>query len=125
LTAEHDCQRCGACCVNWFGYEGYVDLQPEEAATMRRLGLPVIPDPEGLDQLGTQPHGAPGGETICAAFAGAVGGPCSCSVYPDRPGRCRSFEPGGLKCRAARFEAGLGPDPLADVLAKMAAIKDT
>ena len=47
------------------------------------------------------------GRDVCAAFAGAVGGPCPCSVYPARPAVCRSFEAGEVQCRAARREAGL------------------
>jgi hypothetical protein len=44
---------------------------------------------------------------VCAALAGAAGGPCSCSVYPARPWACQAFEVGGPQCREARWAAGL------------------
>lgn len=31
-----------------------------------------------------------------------------CGIYPERPQMCRSFEPGGQECRAARFHARVG-----------------
>jgi Fe-S-cluster containining protein len=103
---DYDCQQCGACCVDYFGTVGYIDLAPGEPRRMRRLGLPVVPW-HGQVLLGTRPHSGPGGERCCAAFVGQAGGPCSCSIYPDRPAECRAFEVGSLGCRYARQEAGL------------------
>jgi hypothetical protein len=88
---------------------------------MRRLAVQVVPDRDGRQLLGTRPHAGLGGATASVAFAGAAGGRCSCSVYRDRPAACRAFEPGSLKCRVARSQAGLGPDPLAPFLARMKA----
>src|SRR5262249_32251956 len=104
---EYDCQQCGACCVDLFGDDGFVHLTDEEADGMRRVGLPVVNGYHGRPLLGTVPHSGPGGDTICAAFAGHVGGSCGCSIYPDRPKLCRDFQPGGFKCLVARREAGL------------------
>jgi Fe-S-cluster containining protein len=107
----YDCQTCGACCIDPFGRTRYVALAPAEAGRLSRLGLPVLTrtdfDGEEHPQLGTRPSDGPGGETVCAAFAGTVGEACGCSVYPDRPSACRSFEAGASKCRWARSEAGL------------------
>jgi Fe-S-cluster containining protein len=105
-VAPYDCQQCGACCVDVFGMVGYVALTVLEAARMERLGLPVVN--EGKESfLGTWRHAGPGGDRICAAFAGTVGEGCGCSIYPGRPGKCRQFEVGGINCLAARREAGL------------------
>jgi hypothetical protein len=107
----YDCQRCGACCVDYFGTEGYIPLSPAERGRMRRLGLPVVAW-HGQELLGTRPHEGPGGERCCAAFAGAAGRDCGCAIYPDRPRPCRQFEAGSLPCQFAREAAGLprGPD---------------
>jgi Fe-S-cluster containining protein len=105
--AEYDCQECGACCVNFFGTADYVGLSVAEARRLRTLSLPVVADRRGNLSLGTRPHDGPGGETICVAFAGEVGGLCGCSVYEQRPTECRRFEAGSLKCRVARQESGL------------------
>jgi Fe-S-cluster containining protein len=99
--------------VNWFGGGGYVGLRQAEAATMRCLALPVIRDRDGRQLRDTRPYVGPGGDAVCAAFAGTSGTACSCSVYQARPEACRAFEPGTLKRMAVRFEAGLGSDPLA------------
>ena len=103
---DYDCQQCGACCVDYFGTEGYIQLNAGESGRMRRLGLPVV-SWHGQTLLGTRSHDGPGGETCCVAFAGKVGGACACAIHPDRPRACREFEPGSPGCRFARQEAGL------------------
>jgi Fe-S-cluster containining protein len=121
---DFDCQKCGACCVNPSGSEGFAVLDQEDTGRMKRLGLPIAkrPGDDGLDDaLACRPYTGEGGKTICVAFAGEVGGSCGCSIHADRPAVCRDFEPGSLKCRAARFEAGLGENPLAPLLAAIAA----
>jgi Fe-S-cluster containining protein len=103
---EYDCQQCGACCVDFFGTEGYIQLADGEPARMRRLSLPVV-SWNGQTLLGTRPHDGPGGETCCTAFVGHIGGACACAIHPDRPRACREFEVGSEGCRFARQEAGL------------------
>jgi Fe-S-cluster containining protein len=100
----YDCQQCGACCADFTGTHGYARLARGEAARLRRLGLSVVREP-GESFLGTRADAD--GRDVCAAFAGALGGPCSCSVYTARPAVCRSFEAGGAACREARRRAGL------------------
>jgi Fe-S-cluster containining protein len=102
----YDCQTCGACCVDYFGTEGYIELEGDEPARMRRLGLAVIAW-HGQLLLGTRPHDGPGGATCCAAFAGTVGGACACAIHPERPAACRRFAAGSAGCQFARREAGL------------------
>jgi hypothetical protein len=82
---DYDCQKCGACCINNSGSEGFAVLDEQEAGRMKRLGLPIARR-SGGDALGCRPYAGQGGERICAAFAGEVGGPCGCSTYAERPG---------------------------------------
>lgn len=102
----YDCQQCGACCVDYFGTPGYIQLEAGEARRMRRLGLPVV-NQFGHDALGTKAHAGPGGDTCCVAFVGEVGTSCACAIHPDRPSACVRFEAGSEGCRFARIEAGL------------------
>jgi hypothetical protein len=92
--------------VDYFGCEGYIALESDEPRRLRRLGLPVI-EWKGQLLLGTRPHDGPGGDRVCVAFAGEVGGPCACAIHPERPRECRRFQAGSLGCRLARREAGL------------------
>jgi Fe-S-cluster containining protein len=103
---DYDCQQCGACCVDYFGAGGYIQLGQGEAARMRRLALPVV-DWHGQRLLGTRAHDGPGGATCCVAFVGQVGADCGCAIHPDRPHACRAFAAGSEGCRFARLEAGL------------------
>jgi Fe-S-cluster containining protein len=106
MQAQYDCQQCGACCVDYFGTEGYIALEGDEPRRLRRLGLPVI-EWKGQQLLGTRPHAGPGGASCCVAFVGAVGDDCACAIHAERPGECRRFRAGSLPCRLARIEVGL------------------
>ena len=103
---DYDCQRCGACCVDYFGTTGYIQLTADEKERMRRMSLPVVLW-HGQELLGTRPHAGPGGETCCVAFTGEVGSHCACTIHPDRPSACREFEAGSEGCKFARIEVGL------------------
>lgn len=103
---EYDCQTCGACCVDYFGTTGYIQLAGGEPARLRRLGLPVV-SWHGQTLLGTRSHAGPGGSTCCSAFVGTVGQSCACAIHPDRPRACREFEAGSAGCLYAREAAGL------------------
>ena len=106
-----DCRTCGACCISSFGGRpGYVFLAQDDVIRLGRVGLPLVASVEQT-LLGTVAYDGPGGERICAAFGGVVGGRCGCSIYLDRPRPCRNFEPGSVGCRQARHEAGLGAEP--------------
>jgi Fe-S-cluster containining protein len=127
MSAEpFDCRTCGACCISSFGERpGYVFLAPDDVIRLGRIGLPLVPF--GNDTLlGTVAYEGLGGERICAAFGGVVGGRCGCSIYLDRPRPCRNFKPGSVGCRMARHEAGLGekPEELTNCLKAMAALQE-
>jgi Fe-S-cluster containining protein len=107
VTPLLDCQACGACCIDYFGTAGYIQLEPAERVRMRTLELPVV-EWHGQQLLATRPHDGPGGETCCAAFSGTVGRRCACTIHPFRPEACRAFEPGSAGCLFAREAAGLG-----------------
>jgi Fe-S-cluster containining protein len=104
VSEEYNCPTCAACCLDSTGTHGYVRLAPREAPRMRRLGLPGVEE-SGESFLATRADAE--GRDVCAALAGAVGGPCSCSVYPSRPWVCQAFQAGGPGCREARRAAGL------------------
>jgi uncharacterized protein len=106
---DYDCQSCGACCIHQRSARGgaYIFLQYDEPARMKRLGLPVI-HVMGDPYLGAR--SCAGGDLVCVAFRGKVGGECGCSIYEDRPSICRQFEVGDPLCREARERAGLPVD---------------
>ncbi len=109
-STDYDCRACGACCLSPFAEQAdYARLTPAEREHFVRVGLPVV-DRADDSCLGTKPHGTDG-TLACVAFTGTVGGSCGCTVYEDRPRVCRTFEAGGLQCRIARHDAGLGPRP--------------
>ena len=105
-TTGYDCQQCGACCVDYFGTPGYIELLPAERVRMRTLELPVV-QWMGQHLLATRLHDGPGGDRCCTAFAGRVGERCECTIHPHRPRACREFEPGSLGCLYAREAVGL------------------
>lgn len=68
------CQRCGLCCDgNLFSH---VPLQGGEVAAMRRNGIEVVQRADGSQALVQR----------CAALEGRC-----CTVYADRPERCRRY----------------------------------
>lgn len=109
-AAEYDCQSCGACCVagSYDSNNGYVGLDDKD--TQRLLSLPVVaPHVQKRDdgygyRLGTKPYE---NTRACAAFEGTVAGVCQCSIYEDRPKRCRTFDVGNHWCLIYRKKAGL------------------
>jgi Fe-S-cluster containining protein len=111
MQSGYDCQTCGACCISDPGARaGYVGLDTDDQHRMLQLGLPLVKS-GGRMELGTVPYDGPGGERVCVAFAGTVGESCRCTIREDQPKACRSFVVGGLLCRLARHQAGLGPEP--------------
>jgi uncharacterized protein len=105
--ADYDCQRCGACCLSQFREPGYVELTAHEAGRLRAHALPMVSETGGRMRLGTEPFDGPGGVSACVGFSGAPGFPCACTIYEDRPAKCRDFEMGSAACRTARLRAGL------------------
>src|SRR5258708_6281154 len=105
--ADYDCRRCGACCLSPGKETGYVAVTAEEGNRLRALALPLVTHDGGKVFLGTETYDGPGGARACVGFVGAPGFPCSCTIYEDRPAKCREFEMGSAACRTARLRAGL------------------
>jgi Fe-S-cluster containining protein len=106
-AAAYDCRRCGACCLSPDDGDRYVVLEGDEPERLRRLGLPVFANGRGEVCLGTVAHDGPGRGRACVALDGAAWFGCGCTVYEDRPARCRQFEMGSVLCRQARLRVGL------------------
>jgi Fe-S-cluster containining protein len=94
------CMQCGMCCNGTFF--GSVVVAHEEAAGLRRVGLPVL-EREGALSM-PQP---------CSALQG-----CLCSVYGDRPSACALYE-----C-SLRKAVSAGGCSLEDALAKVARMRE-
>ena|SRR5436190_1759499 len=108
MTANLDCQTCGACCapgsvLAWIGAEGWAWLTKTELDRLpKKYRLQVLPSPHNATMFELS---APNGQ--CCALVGKVGVQTSCDVYADRPGDCRRFEMGSEGCLAARKHHGL------------------
>jgi Fe-S-cluster containining protein len=106
-SAELDCRRCGACCVNpppnrdaefpWWVEIADGDAIRDNAA----LASLVIHDPEGVPHLRLLPNGR------CVALRGTPGRVTTCSIYDDRPSPCRTVQPGDEMCKLYRFAHGV------------------
>jgi Fe-S-cluster containining protein len=100
---QEDCVRCGACC--FLGYD--VLLSPGEVDYFDRrphlVSLTVVhrlSNGMELRFLRKQP------DERCICLEGRLGN-VRCSIYDERPGLCREFEPGSPDCLAARRKMGL------------------
>ncbi|MBY0527244.1 MAG: YkgJ family cysteine cluster protein [Gemmataceae bacterium] len=109
---DYDCLTCGACCASISPGETYVLLDETDVERLHGTGLPIVrvdvqdaDPPERIPALPTKrdPHGT----KVCAALGGCAGGVNACSVYPQRPGVCRTFAVGSLFCQEARRRFGL------------------
>jgi Fe-S-cluster containining protein len=107
-SAELDCQRCGACCVNlpsnraegftdWVEVGGDDDLL-EQPELVRKY---VVRDADGVPHLRILDDGR------CHALRGALGRDVACSVYHYRPSPCRTVQPGDALCLRYRHAHGL------------------
>ncbi len=96
--AANACQTCGACCAHY-----RVSFHWREA-DQRGLddGSLVQISPWHVCFAGTEKH-----PVRCAHLVGDVGGQVACRVYDQRPGPCRSVEPGDQQCLKARAAHGL------------------
>ena len=112
VTSEHDCRRCGACCVNLpanaaEGFTSWVEVAPddeilERADLARKL---IVHDADGVPHLRIADDGR------CLALRGALGREVSCAIYHHRPSPCRRVQPGDALCRRYRAAHGLGSAP--------------
>lgn len=106
-SADFDCRRCGACCVNpppnrdadfpwWVEIaDGDVLL---ESTLLQDL---VVRDGDGVPHLRLLADGR------CIALEGTPGVATSCAIYDDRPSPCRTVVAGDDLCRRYRLEHGV------------------
>lgn len=70
------------------------------------LTEPLYLDPNSLEIVWVmsmvEAPGDPPKVERCVALDGAIGGPCSCAIYDERPAVCRQFERGSRDCQRAR-----------------------
>jgi uncharacterized protein len=109
----YDCRSCGACCFSPWSGHGYVVVDEQDLARLRRRGVATVTLRYGgayesgtlVEKLATRRDEA--GHFVCAQLDGPPGGPCACRIYEDRPAPCRRLEPGSAPCLDARRRLGL------------------
>ena len=109
MSAELDCQQCGACCVNLpvnraEGFVYWVEIEEgdailERADLVRKL---VMHDADGVPHLRIADD-----DGRCLALRGTLGEGVSCGIYHHRPSPCRRVQPGDEWCLRARHDHGL------------------
>ena len=105
MSADFDCQRCGACCALF-----RVSFYWAEADDARGGSVPV-----GLTQQVGALHRCMAGTQArpvrCVALQGEVGRAVGCGIYEQRSSTCRSVQPGDSQCLKARAAHGLDSRP--------------
>jgi Fe-S-cluster containining protein len=93
-----ECLHCGACCA----YETqWVEVTLEDAKRLPETHVePGKEEKWALYGLKTPPFAMKtiGYEERCTALFGRIGREVTCSVYENRPERCRTFERGSQEC---------------------------
>lgn len=106
-----DCTRCGLCCTSPYGdCPSFVELTEHDLKQLppgfrRRNVLRDMDRYEIKAKWSNQPKGSPmeGHQVhVCAAFKGALGKKCSCSIYEYRPAVCSDWRPRNETCRRIR-----------------------
>lgn len=99
------CEACGACCIaDSSSDETFVDILEEDYERLpdELRGSAVYRGDFGhgdLWQFKTRYNLQ--GLTVCFHLKGTVGVNAYCSIYNDRPGVCRIFEPDSEECSDA------------------------
>ena len=107
MSAEHVCQRCGACCAYYRVSFYWAEADPAVAGSV------PISLTEKLNDLRRVMAGTNSKSPRCAALAGQIGSCVSCTIYAERPSPCREFRVAwqdGLpspECDKARLAWGL------------------
>jgi len=94
ISADFDCQTCGACCSYSSSWPRF---SVETDAELDRLPARFVAD----DLTGMRCH-----DNRCTALDGTVGSRTSCMVYEIRPQVCRDCLPGDGECLEARAAFG-------------------
>ena len=108
MSAELDCQQCGACCVNLpanraEGFVYWVEIAGDDAILERAdlVRKHVVYDEDGGPHLRITDDGR------CLALRGTPGREVSCGIYHHRPSPCRTVQPGDALCLRYRREHGI------------------
>lgn len=104
MSADLDCQRCGACCAQF-----RVSFYWAEADDAPGGTVPVaLTRPVGT--LHRCMAGTEARPVRCVALHGEVGQAVACGIYEQRSSTCRSVQPGDEQCLKARAAHGLESD---------------
>jgi Fe-S-cluster containining protein len=102
------CTRCGLCCDGSLFADA--ELASRETAALDVLGVEIEDSDQGDPAVLVQP---------CAAFKGK-----RCSIYPHRPGCCRTFECRLLKqAESGAISADQAKEKIANALKEIARVK--
>lgn len=101
MSANLDCQQCGACCVTY-----RVAFYWAEADDAPGGHVPVA-FTETLRPNVRCMQGTSATKPRCVALNGDVGRQVGCSIYEQRPTPCREVMPGDPQCLRARQAHGL------------------
>jgi Fe-S-cluster containining protein len=122
---EIECRNCGACCLGLDpDLHHRVTLEKGDKERLPERALPwVLNINESLADQDIFSIGAEEGirtkdgtartgngfvlMRVCSALVGIVGAKCVCTIYDQRPKRCRDFSNGSDLCVQRRHDAGL------------------
>ena len=95
------CIRCGRCCFASSIQSSYVWMSKEEAAYFEEKHPGCTEEVDGKFYLRTK--GTDGKFSPCMFLNINEDGTFPCSIYEDRPRKCREFRRGGNNCMAYCF----------------------
>ena len=105
---DNPCISCGACCAYFrvsFYWAESAEAGGKVPQALTEQVTPFLSCMQGTNARAPR----------CVALEGEIGKSVSCSIYLDRPGTCREFDPSGLDgvsneaCDRARAHYGLPP----------------
>ena len=101
MSADLDCQRCGACCAVFRVSFYWAEADDAPGGTVPvALTRQVSPQLRCMSGTDTKP-------VRCVALQGDVGRSVACGIYAQRSSTCRSVQPGDAQCLKARAAQGL------------------
>ncbi|MCB8967258.1 MAG: YkgJ family cysteine cluster protein [Ardenticatenaceae bacterium] len=109
MSAEHVCQRCGACCATYRVSFYWAEAAPELGGTVPAELT------EQLNDVRTVMKGTQHYPVRCVALDGQVKGCVRCTIYENRPSPCRDLQVSWVdgtpseQCDRARLAWGLPP----------------
>lgn len=110
MSADLDCQTCGACCAHFRVSFYWAEADDAPGGTVP-VALTRQVNPQLRCMAGTDAR-----PVRCAALQGEVGQGVSCGIYLLRSSTCREVMPGDAQCLTARRHHRLErpPAPSAD-----------